>query len=186
MKLRNLLAIFCLLLFAVAAFADGFEQLDFINWYNFGSCSAVTVGNALSGQQMQWAYLQSNFSSSWIIFNTNDTWPKIRFRASNTTTSAQVELIAVANGDDGEYVMDVNLPADSNAQPATMSGYYYGNLIDTNDANSLAPPIGKQNCDTNHRMGVLIIGRQSNWKFLIVHVKQISGSGTIYWDKAGY
>jgi hypothetical protein len=185
-----LLAVLSLTLLCIGQF----RETVWGTWTNCGSCSSTTVTNpnTLTGTQTQWASIYSTYGGSgvpanatWIPTSQFDNFVKLRFRTSAASVGGTVEIWGCSDHEDGEYIMDVNLVEDATPQPATMTGYYVGNMVDSNDANGLAGILGMQNCNNQHRMGVLIFHRQP-WAYLIVHVKSIREAGTIYWDKCGY
>jgi hypothetical protein len=153
-------------------------------WTNYGSWAASEPNdpNGLIGIQTQNAYLVAHFDTGKVPTDRYWAAVKVRFRGSAVTARAQLELWGrTGRYGDGEYICDVNLPADAYAAPATMGGYYFGNVTDVN--NGLVTVIGRQDCNTLHRMGVLVFDRNT---FDSIYVIRKKGIGTIYWDACGY
>jgi hypothetical protein len=166
----------------VAVCAGMLLQSIWGEWTNCGYCSTVTDANGLTGTKTEHAYLAANFGSTKIPIDQYWAATLIRFRGYDGNSCATLEMWKTTGASgDGEFVCDVNLPPDSSAAPATMGGIYFGNVTYTN--NGLATNIGKQDCDTNHRMGVLIFDRGPSDA---IYIKVKTVTGTVYWDACGY
>ena len=119
-----------------------------------------------------------------ITAGVSDNVVKIRFRGSAVTTNGTFEVwLVTGSAEDGEFVCDIALTADASASGATMGGYYFGNVNDTNDAQTVTY-VRKSNCDTNHRMGVFSFDVKTGW-YVVIVPKTVT-NGIVYWDYCGY
>lgn len=172
------------------------------SWRNYGFCSSTTVwdANALAGSNAQWASVKAKFTT---ISDPNNSvllipvpeWADtvyLRFRASDVNTAGTIELLGLVGTNDASYICYLTLTADASAMPATAivdgndtsmtikhSGYYFGNIADSNGSD-FASLLSLQNCNTSHRMG-MVIWYVENTTSVIVHPTSVA-NGTIYWD----
>ena len=168
-------------------------------WKAVGYCTAgdanVLDASGLVGTESKWSTIDARYVSGAGTISTvsvpraitagvSDNVVKIRFRGSAVTTNGTFEVwLVTGSAEDGEFVCDIALTADASASGATMGGYYFGNVNDTNDAQTVTY-VRKSNCDTNHRMGVFSFDVKTGW-YVVIVPKTVT-NGIVYWDYCGY